>query len=77
MTRIVVDAILREKLHDLEEPIELCDERGRVLARVFPEHDPAQLDLTPKISRDELLRRKASNEKTFSTAEVLAHLERQ
>ena len=36
MTRIICDAALREKLHDLATPLELCDESGHVLARVVP-----------------------------------------
>jgi hypothetical protein len=39
MTRIVVDELLRSKLHNLSEPLELCDESGRVLARLTPKLD--------------------------------------
>lgn len=77
MTKIIVDSALRQKLHDLGEPLELCDESGRILARVIPQLDPTQYDLNPRISREELLRRKTSNERTYTTAEVLAHLEAQ
>jgi hypothetical protein len=72
-----LDKTLRRKLHDLEAPLELCDESGAVVARLFPRYDPAKHDLDPKISRDELLRRKSSDEKVYTTAEVLAHLEKQ
>jgi hypothetical protein len=34
MTRILYDAALKEKLPNLDEPIELCDEEGHVLARI-------------------------------------------
>jgi hypothetical protein len=45
MTRILVDPALREKLRDLKEPLELCDESGRVLAVVIPDGlDRACLD---------------------------------
>ena len=33
MTKIICDAALWEKLLDLAEPMELCDESGHVLAR--------------------------------------------
>jgi hypothetical protein len=39
MTRVVVDEILRTKLHNFLEPIELCDESGQVVGRVFPSPD--------------------------------------
>jgi hypothetical protein len=76
MTRVTIDALLRSKLHELSEPLELCDESGRVLARVVPVLDPSQCEpLVPQVSDEELLRRSASNEKTHTMAEVLAHLE--
>jgi hypothetical protein len=77
MTRVILDKTLRKKLHDLEGPLELCDESGAVVARLFPQYDPAKHDLNPKISPDELLRRKTSDEKVYTTTEVLAHLDRQ
>lgn len=77
MTRIVVDDSLLSKLQNLVEPLELCDKSGRVLARVVPSLDPAVFDgLQPKISREELERRKLEKDKTYSTAEVLEHLEK-
>jgi hypothetical protein len=77
MTRIVVDVALRSKLQNLTEPLELCDESGRVLARVTPTRDLSEYEpLEPQISDEELVRRSQSNEKTFTTAEVLAYLEK-
>lgn len=74
MTRIIVDEELRSKLHNLEQPLELCDESGRVLGRVVPNLDLSQYEpLEPQISREELQRRKNSD-KWYTTAEVLAHL---
>ena len=31
MTRVLVDDLLRTKLHDLTQPLELCDAEGRVV----------------------------------------------
>ena len=76
MTRIICDAALREKLHGLAEPLELCDEAGHVLARVvpFPDLEPDVVTL-PRISKADLRRRRMQVEKTYTTAEVHAHLE--
>jgi len=77
MTRVVLDANLREKLGNLAQPLELCDESGRVLGRVFPTPDPARLEpREPQVSEEELDRREQANEKRYTTAEVLAYLEK-
>ena len=75
MTRITLDDVLRSKLGNLGQTKELCDESGRVIARIVPKVDLSEYDLEPQISREELLRRSQSNQKTYTTAEVLAHLE--
>jgi hypothetical protein len=77
MTRITLDADLRSKLLGLTQPLELCDESGRVLARLLPAIDPSSYEgLEPQISREELQRRKQNKGKTYTTAEVLASLEK-
>lgn len=74
MTRIVLDPTLREKLHNLVQPLELCDETGRVLARLLPVYDRAEYGpLEPQISEEELRRREQSD-KWYTTEQVLAHL---
>jgi hypothetical protein len=76
MTRVVLDAELRSKLLNLSQPLELCDESGRILARVTPSIDPAEYGpLEPQITREELDRRIRNKGKTYTTQEVLAHLE--
>ena len=75
MSTIVVDAVLRDRLLATAAEAEVRDEQGRKLGRFIPEIDPAQfavpgLDLSPA----ELARRRAPDAKTYSTAEVLAHL---
>jgi hypothetical protein len=37
MTQIHVDLALRQKLGGMNEPIELCDDEGRVLGHYLPE----------------------------------------
>ena len=76
MTRIVLNSELREKLHNLTEPLELCDEAGRVLAHLMPAIGPSHCDSPePQISREEVLRRKQNKVRSLTTAEVLALLE--
>lgn len=75
MTQILVDATLRSRLYDLKQPLELCDDSGKVLARLIPVPDPSQYELIePHISDEELQRRR--QEPDFSTAELLAYLEK-
>jgi hypothetical protein len=76
MTRIICDAALREKLHNLVTPIELCDESGHVLARVVPVVGAGlSASPEPQITHEELERRRSQGGKTYTTAEVLAYLE--
>ena len=75
MKKVLYDAVLREKLTDLDSPMELCDEQGRVLARILPMPDPARDLLEPQISKEELMQRFTNPGKLYTTAEVLAYLE--
>ena len=76
MTRVTLDQILRSKLHNLTDAIELCDDSGRVVARVYPAADPSEYEpWVPQISDDQFKRLEESDEKRYTTAEVLAHLE--
>jgi len=77
MTKILVDETLRAKLHDLTQPLELCDAEGHILGRFTPVLDPALFDLQPPFTEEEikqLLLDKGG--KTYSTAEVIAYLEK-
>ena len=75
MTRVICDAALREKLYNLATPIELCDESGRVLARVLPMlGTPLTGSPEPLISHEELEHRRSQGGKTYTTAQVLAYL---
>ena len=74
MTRIIVDETLKSKLHNLSEPLELCDEAGRVLGHVYPAVDLSQYEpWEPEMSEEELQQLEQSD-KWYSTEEVLAHL---
>lgn len=76
MTRITVDSSLREKLLDLTSPLELCDDMGRVLAHVTPVKGSCEyVPSGPQVSADELRRRATSDERRYTTREVLEHLD--
>ena len=75
MTRIMLDGVLHEKLRNLTQPLELCNESSQVMARLTPVVDLSEYEpLEPQVSDEELLRRSQSDEKCFTTAEVLADL---
>lgn len=77
MTRVVLNETLRRMLHNLSQPIELCNDAGHVVGRVFPTTDLSQYEpWEPVFSEDELRRQEQSNEKRYTTAEVLTHLEK-
>jgi hypothetical protein len=76
VTKLIIDADLPAKLTNITQPVELWDTNGRMLGRFFPYLDPSAYNLEPQISNEELERRKRSNEKTYTTAEVLAYLEK-
>lgn len=77
MIRIEIDDILRQRLGNLAKPVQICDASGRVLAHVLPVDDMADFELvSPDVSDEELERRHRSNERRYTTAEVLDHLER-
>jgi hypothetical protein len=75
MTRVIVDDTLRAKLHNLTETLVLCDEVGHVVGHFVPAVDLSQWEpASPGVTDQELARRASSNERRYSTAEVLAHL---
>jgi hypothetical protein len=75
MKKVLYDAVLREKLSDLESLVELCDEEGRVIACIVPVPDASWEGLEPKLSEEEWRRRLANPGRLYTTAEVLAYLE--
>jgi len=77
MTQIFLDASVSSKLNLVMQPVDLCDPSGRVLGQFVPLIDPSEWEpISPPASEAELDRREKANEKRYSTAEVLAHLEK-
>ena len=76
MPKITLDEVLASKLHELSQVVELCDPSGRVLGRFVPLIDLSEWEpISPDVSEEELDRREKSTER-YTTAEVLAHLEK-
>jgi hypothetical protein len=76
MTKIMIDATLPDKLSTLTQAVDLCDAWGRVLGRYIPKLDPTEYVLEPQISDAEIERRLQDKSQSYTTAEVLAHLEK-
>jgi hypothetical protein len=75
MVKITLDAGLASKLQELSRTVELCDPSGKVVGKFVPLVDLSVWEpLTPEITEEELDRLEKSNEKRYSTAEVLAYL---
>ena len=74
MTRVTIDSATTEKLAGVRDVVELCDESGRVLARVIPLPDLYDYEpWEPPIDEEEMRLRENSTE-WYTTEEVLAHL---
>jgi hypothetical protein len=77
MTRIIADRALKEKLGNLTEPAEICDDAGKTLGYFSPFVPPGH-ELYKKFKSelsDEQLDRIAQEPEEFTTDEVLKHLE--
>ena len=75
MTRVPIDASLPAKLSELTEPVELCDESGKVVGRFEPAFDPSKWEIIgPELTDEELERRANSKGPWYTTKEVLAYL---
>jgi hypothetical protein len=77
MTQITVDPTLSSQLDELGQIVELCAPSGKVLGKFVPLIDLSEWEpVSPDVSEEELDRRERSNEKRYTTAEVLAFLEK-
>ena len=75
MNRIIIDNETKSRLGDCAAAVELCDESGRVLARLTPVFTMEDaLACEPAMTEEELQRR-INSEKWYTTQEVLDHLE--
>ncbi len=74
MSRITISREMKEQLQGVKHLAELCDENGQVIGCFVPETDRSCLE--PQVSEEELDRREKSNERRFTTQEVLDFLEK-
>ena len=76
MSQIVVDSSLHEKLPGLTQPVELIDREGKLLGRYIPDN---AVDIYAEPTNEELERLERLAREPgprYSTAQVLAHLEK-
>ncbi|MBP87945.1 MAG: hypothetical protein CMJ64_14680 [Planctomycetaceae bacterium] len=71
----MVDQSTRTKLGNLESPLELCDEAGRVLGIFTPAADPAVYQGVDSPTSPEELRRREEQGGGRPLSEILADLE--
>ncbi len=58
MTRVIVDPATRAKLVNAHQPLELCDDSGKVLGQFIPVADDSRrLGTVPQVDDEELDRR--------------------
>lgn len=74
MTRVTADDLLRNRLANFSMPLEICDEEGRILARVVPGADASEYVLDEPVFDEAELRRQEASGVWYSTAEVLGRL---
>jgi hypothetical protein len=75
MAQVILDLEACQKLTQPGHPVEVCDPSGTAVGRFVPLIDLSKWEpLTPEVSEEELERRANSNEKRYTTAEVLDHL---
>lgn len=75
MPRVILNESLRSIFMGFTTPLEVCDSNGRIVGRFLPAVDYKALERArPPVSEEELDRR--SQSRSFSTAEVLARLEK-
>jgi hypothetical protein len=74
MPKLILTSELLGKLSGITSPVEVCDESGKVIGIFRPMVTDEMYQ--SRISEEELQRRETANEKRYSTAEVLSHLEK-
>lgn len=76
MAKVILDEATLAKLHHLREPLEVCDESGRVLGYVSPAVDPSLYRTVKVPFTEEELDRFEQEPGGRTLAEILADLER-
>ena len=75
MSRITLDAAAIRKLANVVHPVEVTDDAGKVIGQFIPKFDPVKWEVVGgDATIEELDRELASNERGYTTEEVLEHL---
>lgn len=75
MIQVTLDSEQSNKLRDAQEFVELCDPAGVVIGQFVPRFDPTKWEIVgDQLSDEELDRLANSDQKRYTTEEVLAHL---
>ena len=75
MSRVIADQPLRERLHNLESSVEICDEAGRTLGFFLTreEYEKMMMDwVNLKYTEEEIERIRAEPGEDLTTAEMMA-----
>lgn len=77
MSKFPLDAAMFESLNSLTHPVDMCGPDGRVAGKFYPSIDWSEWEpVTPEVTDEELRQLAKSNEPRYTTAEVLAYLEK-
>ncbi|MCO6458965.1 MAG: hypothetical protein J5I93_26965 [Pirellulaceae bacterium] len=77
MVRITIDQAFCSKLGNSEEPLELCDETGRVVGHFIPVQDRAVYQGVESPAGDDELDRRCRDEAGRPLVDILRDLEQQ
>lgn len=73
----MLDATATSRLCRAKDAVEICDPEGHIIGQFIPLINMSDWEpISPDVREDELERRSKSDEKRYTTAEVLAHLEK-
>jgi len=75
MVRVTIDETFRAKLGNLDSPLELCDETGRVVGHFIPEQDRSIYEGVESPTSNEELERRLREEPGRPLEDILRDLE--
>ena len=75
MTKVTIDHTMRDKLRNLSERVELCDEDGRVLGYFTPAADRSLYEGVDSPISEEELQRRLNEDGGRPLADILRDLE--
>jgi hypothetical protein len=77
MPQVVLDEKVCQRLNEFLEPVDVCDPSGKVIGLFEPKFEPTKWKIIgPELSDEELDRRANSDEKRYTTEEVLENLKK-